>query len=195
MGKGFGKSEKKKTAVDSLSTQLRYYAKIKRYSPKEVVIFQTSKKRFVPLGYAVNQVANEYPELYFKIFLNEGQPAVIIAEKGEEEYDSYCWVSQSSLTNKWLVMARPPGAEEPRSLSVWKDFEKAKVISQELEPKIRSFPLKDWQQQLLSPLYVELLKSLPDDDDEVVGIVDRTNGLQIIIPENEDGAGDRIIDL
>ena len=40
---------------------------------------------------------------------------------------------------------------------------------------------------------MELLNFLPDDDKSVVGIVDRTNGLEIVSPRDEDGDGERIV--
>ncbi len=73
-------------------------------------------------------------------------------------------------------MACPPGAEDSRSLSVYFDKPRAETLQQQLELIIRNFPLKDWQQQLLSPKYLELLNSLPPDDDEVVGILERRDG-------------------
>ncbi len=193
MGKGFGKSQKKKTAVDSLKTQLRNYARFKLSKPEEVVIFQTTKKRGGKLAIAVNQLASEFPELHFQVFSFEGTPSVGIAEKADEEYRNYCWIEQSEITNKWLVMACPPGIEFARSLSVWKDKQKAETVKQQLEPIIRSFPLKDWEQEMSSPLYMELLNSLPPDDDEAVAIFERSNGDSILLPSKEDGSGDIVI--
>ncbi len=193
MGKGFGKSQKKKTAVDSLKTQLRNYARLKLSKPEEVLIFQTSKNRGRKLAIAVNQLASEFPELHFQVFSFEGIPSVGIGEKADEEYRNYCWIEQSDLTNKWLVMACPPGIEFARSLSVWKDKQKAETVKQQIEPIIRSFPLKDWEQELASTLYMELLNSLPPDDDEAVAIFERSNGDSILLPYKEDGSGDIVI--
>ncbi len=176
MGKGFSQSQKKQPVVDSLKIQLRKHAKIAIANPKEVVIFQTIKKRVRKLAIAVNQVAQEFPELHFQVFSFEETPSVGIAEKADEKYRNYCWIEQSNLTDKWLVMGCPPGTEDYRSLCVWKDKERAETIKQQLEPILRKFPLKDWKGHLSSSKYVELLESLPDDDDEVVGIFDRSNG-------------------
>ena len=72
-------------------------------------------------------------------------------------------------------MVCPPGTEDYRSLSVSDDKQKAESIKQQLEPILRNFSLKDWKDQLSSSKYVELLESLPSDDDEVVEILDRSN--------------------
>ena len=181
MGKGFSQSQKKQPVVDSLKTQLRKHAKIARSKPKEVVIFQTIKKRVRFLAIAVNQVAQEFPELHFQVFSFEETPSVGIAEKGDEKYRNYCWIEQSNLTNKWLVMGCPPGTEDYRSLSVWNEKQKAETVKQQIEPIIRSFPLKDWEQELASTLYMELLNSLPPDDDEAVAIFEPSNGDSISI--------------
>ncbi len=141
-----------------------------------MLFFKPSKSEFVKGAIAVNQVAQEFPELHFQVFSFEETPSVGIAQKGDEKYRNYCWIEQSNLTDKWLVIGCPPGTEDYRSLSVWKDKQKAYSIKQQLEPILRNFPLKDWKGHVSSSKYVELLESLPSDDDEVVGIFDRSNG-------------------
>ena len=141
-----------------------------------MLFFKPSKSEFVKGAIAVNQVAQEFPELHFQVFSFEETPSVGIAQKGDEKYRNYCWIEQSNLTDKWLAPGCPPGTEDYRSLSVWKDKQKAYSIKQQLEPILRNFPLKDWKGPVSSSKYVELLESLPSDDDEVVGIFDRSNG-------------------
>ncbi len=40
---------------------------------------------------------------------------------------------------------------------------------------------------------MELLNSLPPDDDEAVAIFERSNGDSILLPYKEDGSGDIVI--
>ena len=82
--------------------------------------------------------------------------------------DGCCWVARSSLTGKWLVMAKPPGSE-PRCLTVWRSKEKAEIEAQAIVERVKNFSPHEWNKGQISPIFKKFIDSLPDDDDEIVG--------------------------
>ena len=138
-------------------------------------MFYTTKKRLSSLRKVVHSLAQQYPQLFFRVVLFEGSSVARIAKKRicKEGY-SYTWVEKSSYSGKWLVMAIPPGAREHRSLVVFNDKTKAEEVANSIEPLIVRMPLSDWHKR--GKAYQALLSSLPEDEDGIIGTMSADTG-------------------
>jgi hypothetical protein len=176
MAKGFG-TQAPDTVVTSIYNQIR---KISRHKLKtnddNLFVFSTSEKRKKAMSCAIHKVAQEFPELHFQVtYITEENPGtVIVKAKPHEKLFSYAWIEESELTNKWLVMGCPPGAWEYRCLSVWHDKQAAIDICAKIRDSVKSMPLEDWDKR--KGMFQELLLSLPDDDDTIVGVMNLDTG-------------------
>jgi hypothetical protein len=140
---------------------------------RNVQIFTTSPKRKNVLSQVVNEIAQKYPDCYLRVvMLDRKVPSVAIVPPNESF--SYTWTELSESTGKWRVMAAPPGAWEYRCLTVWKDEERAREICESISSSIASMPLSDWEKK--QGKFLELFKSLPLDDDSIVGLIDLESG-------------------
>ncbi len=90
--------------------------------------------------------------------------------EGGSSGEQYCWVRRSSLTGKWQVIAKPPGAE-PRCLTVWLSKARAEIEAQAIVEKVRDFSPSEWKKGQMSPTFRKFIDELPDDDDEILGEV------------------------
>jgi hypothetical protein len=71
-------------------------------------------------------------------------------------------------------MAAPPGAWECRCLTVWKDEQRAREICESISSPIASMSLFDWEKKRGE--FLKLVKSLPPDDDSIVGLINLESG-------------------
>jgi len=140
---------------------------------ENVPIFRTSLKRKNVLSQVVNDIAQKYPDCYLRVvMLDRETPSVAIAPRSKSL--SYTWIELSELTGKWQVMAAPPGAWECRCLTVWKDEQRAREICESISSPIASMSLFDWEKKRGE--FLKLVKSLPPDDDSIVGLINLESG-------------------
>ncbi|RUS94928.1 hypothetical protein DSM106972_091790 [Dulcicalothrix desertica PCC 7102] len=140
-----------------------------------VPVFSTTENRFPVLRKVVRDLAIKNPHLNFQVF--DGDFACLVSEHIplKEEF-SYTWVEKSPRTGKYLVMARPPAASRKDSLCVWKNEVDARNVAQQILNKIREFPIQAWDAKHSSDFYKKFLRTLPDDDDEILGLVNPNDG-------------------
>jgi len=180
-GKGFGIQGKKK-CYTSIKQQLEILIEGVRLRTKnEVPIFITTANRFKVLRQIINDIAKEHPDYHFRLIHDEDCYGVCIVPRSKEKYFSCTWVEQSEITNKWRVMASTPGSMEYRCICVWKEEGQARKIAEQIFDSILRMPLLHWEQR--DGKFLELLKSLPPDDDEVIGWIDNTGKLRSSILE------------
>ena len=178
MKEGFSKVASDPVGL-SLKKQITRFCQLAlKTKEKKFYLFSTSKKRLKYLAKAAHSLAQEYPQLFFLVNpFNEDSSSstlgIVRKEVGKEGL-SYTWVEKSTITNKWLVQVMPPGARRARCLTVYQDEERAKAMAFELEPLIASMPLTDWRSR--KNTYQELLESLPEDDDGIIGQLNLETG-------------------
>ncbi|MEA5594769.1 hypothetical protein [Rivularia sp. UHCC 0363] len=68
-------------------------------------------------------------------------------------------------------MAQPPGATRFDSLTVWNTEADARRVALEIFDPIKTFPLDEWNKKHDSKYYRSFLRSLPMDEDGVVGMM------------------------
>lgn len=152
---------------------------VKSGSTREhIPMFMTSLKRKTVLSQVINEIAQRYPEYYLQAMMIEQTPCAIVTPLVKnDKFSSYTWTELSSRTGKWLVMASPPGAWDCRCLTVWKEEDKANEICESIFDRISRMPLFDWQKGRGE--YMRLLRSLPMDDDSIIGLIDTKTGKTI----------------
>lgn len=173
MSKGFNPNPKPGKAYSSIKNQIELLIKQSQNDSNLIPIFHTTKKRFAILKQVANDLAISRLDLNFKVFSdNQDRYCCVVTETlpGEKGF-SYAWVEQSKISNKWLVMAQPPGATRVDSLTVWNTEIDARKVALEILNTIRTFPLDEWDKKHNSEYYRRFLRSLPMDDDSVVGIM------------------------
>ncbi|MEA5595746.1 hypothetical protein [Rivularia sp. UHCC 0363] len=181
MSKGFNPNPKPDKVYLSIKTQIELLIKQSQSDEQSsavgdhnlIPIFHTTKKRFAILKRVANDLAISTPNLNFTVLSdNEDRYCCVVTETnpGEKGF-SYTWVEQSKISNKWLVMAQPPGATRFDSLTVWNSEADARRIALEIFNTIKNFPLNEWNKKHDSKYYRSFLRSLPPDDDSVVGIM------------------------
>lgn len=116
----------------------------------------------------VFDVAQNYHDLHFQVFGN--CTCLISKEIHLAKAFCYTWVEQSTESGKWLVLASPPGALRYDCFSVYNDKDRAVELANVLLPTIRAFDISEWDKKYNSSKYLELIRSLPLDDDSIVGI-------------------------
>lgn len=149
---------------------------------ENVPIFRTSLKRKNVLSQVVNDIAQKYPNCYLRVVMIDHEtPSVAIAPRSKSL--SYTWIELSELTSKWKVMAAPPGAWEHRCLTVWKDEQRAREICESISSPIASMSLFDWEKKRGE--FLKLVKSLPPDDDSIVGLINLESGKTLAFDNQE----------
>ncbi|BDA71532.1 hypothetical protein CAL7716_056980 [Calothrix sp. PCC 7716] len=140
-----------------------------------IPVFSTTQNRFPILRKVVRDLAITNPHLNFQVF--DGDFACIVSEHiPVEEGFSYTWVEKSRMTGKYLVMACPPAGLRKYSLSVWNSGVDARNVAQQILSQIREFPIQAWDAKQNSDFFKKFLRTLPDDDDEIIGLVNSNDG-------------------
>lgn len=170
MSKGFNPNPKLGQAYSSLKTQIELLIKQSQSDSNLIPIFHTTKKRFAILRQVVNDLAINRPELNFKVFRDRYCCVITETEAGKEGF-SYTWVEESKQSNRWLVMAQPPGATRFDSLSVRSREEDARKIALEALNTIRNFPLNEWDNRYKSEYYWDFVQSLAADDENILEMI------------------------
>ena len=173
MFKGFNPNPKPGQAYSSIKNQIELLIKKYLLDRSLIPVFHTGKKRFAILKRVANDLAISNPDLNFIVFIGEDDRyccAITETNPGEKGF-SYTWVEQSTRSGKWLVMAQPPGATRFDSLTVWNNEVDARRISLEILDTIKTFPLDEWNKKHDSEYYRRFLRSLPADEDGVVGVI------------------------
>jgi hypothetical protein len=173
--RGFGKQQQTESKdYKSICRQIEFLvvAMSKGQLTDNVPIFTTSLKRKRILSQAVHALAQKHPSCHLQVMsLDEDTPGTMIVphKRGVEGFSS-AWVSLSPQSGKWRVMAAPPGAWECRCLTVWEEEAKAWEICESIIERVIRMPLADWRE--CKGEYLKLLRSLPPDDDSIIGVVD-----------------------
>ncbi len=173
MSKGFNPSPKPGKAYSSIKNQIELLIKQSQNDSNLIPIFHTTKKRFAILKQVANNLAISKPDFNFKVFSDNQDRYCCVVTKtnlGKEGF-SYTWVEQSKISNKWLVMAQPPGATRFDSLTVWNTEADARKVALEILDRIKTFPLNEWDKKHDSEYYRRFLRSLPADEDSIVGMI------------------------
>lgn len=167
--KGFNPNPSPGRVYQSIMNQINLLALQAKRDNTKIPVFQTTKKRLETMRQVVFDVAQNYPDIHFQVF---GDCTCWISQEIHlAKALCYTWVEQSTQSGKWLVLASPPGALRYDCLSVYKDKDKAVELALEMLPTIRAFDLSEWDKKYNSSKYLELIRSLPFDDDSIVGTI------------------------
>lgn len=169
MPKGFNPNPKPGHIYSSIKAQIELLIKQFQNDKESIPVFKTTEKRFAVLKQVVNEIALDRSDLYFKVFSDE-HCCIVTEHIPIEQGFSYVWLEQSKISGKWLVIAQPPGATRYETLTVWNKQEDANKVALEILSFIKKFPLDEWDKKYESKYYHSFIKSIPPDDDSIIGI-------------------------
>ena len=169
MAKGFNPNPQPGRIYSSLMSQISLLSQRVEKGGNIVPVFQTTNDRFSSLKQVVIDLAIIKPNLHFQLF--EDYSCIITKNIPLTKFFDYVWVEQSKISLKWLVIASPPGALRYDCLTVWKLESDAHQVASDISDIIRNFPVTEWNKKYESEYYRNFIRSLPEDDDSIVGLI------------------------